>query len=460
MHHLLTLGICILTTASRTLALLDWHSTLPFPTPNQEYDEATLLLQKEFRDGERPPIVWVPGLTSSNLTYELVNSPNPYFPFCPKSTDGPQPLWPTPTLNTTADALCWFSDLNTPFDQTAPGNPYHPRQGATVSVLDMGNFSGTALWFMPYYYAPYGYVVGQDLFNVPFDWRLPLDGLTDFYASLKATIEHASQLNNNRKVALLSVSWGPQVALGFLHRMTQEWKDQYIAWYVAESPLYSGSPVGALAVTSGYASDPTQPTSATFIRAIATQVDVMMNLLPRAGTSNVTWPSDFVLVKTPNKSYSAYDMPQLYADLGFSYNTRAVYHVQQEADLAEFAPPGVNTFITYGYNISTAGSLVYAEDFQANASYCPPLPTVVPDPATGDSLVPVRSSLRAAAEWPTKMAQAGQELVYKAYANQPHAYCISPAGPDGCFFDVMRLILNNTKPSGHFSELKDAPHPI
>lgn len=119
-------------------------------------------------------------------------------------------------------------------------------------------------------------------------------------------IELASQLNGGRKVALLSVSWGPQAALGFLHRMTQEWKDQYIAWYViqhppylslhvapfisnpfgryvAESPLYAGSPVGVLAVTSGYATDPTQPASAAFVRSLAMQIDVMMNLLPRVG---------------------------------------------------------------------------------------------------------------------------------------------------------------------------------
>jgi hypothetical protein len=33
-----------------------------------------------------------------------------------------------------------------------------------------------------------GYAVGKDLFNVPFDWRYPLDGLIEFYASLQATV--------------------------------------------------------------------------------------------------------------------------------------------------------------------------------------------------------------------------------------------------------------------------------
>ena len=38
----------------------------------------------------------------------------------------------------------------------------------------------------------------------------------------------------------MSASFGPQFALGFLHRMTQAWKDQYISWFIAASPVFSG----------------------------------------------------------------------------------------------------------------------------------------------------------------------------------------------------------------------------
>jgi hypothetical protein len=42
----------------------------------------------------------------------------------------------------------------------------------------------------------------------------------------------------------------------------------------------------------------------------------------------VTWSPDFVVVKTPNHEYTVNDMAQLYADLGFGYNTPALEHVQ------------------------------------------------------------------------------------------------------------------------------------
>ena len=34
----------------------------------------------------------------------------------------------------------------------------------------------------------------------------------------------------------------PQVTLSFLHAMTPEWRDKHIHWFIAESPLWSGSP--------------------------------------------------------------------------------------------------------------------------------------------------------------------------------------------------------------------------
>ena len=55
---------------------------------------------------------------------------------------------------------------------------------------------------------------------------------------------------------------------------------------------------------------------------------VIAHVLCHAGTSNVTWPSDFVLIKTPSHTYTANDMAQLYADLGFDYKVLAVKHVQ------------------------------------------------------------------------------------------------------------------------------------
>eukprot|EP00730_Choanoeca_flexa_P004922 TRINITY_DN11842_c0_g1_i2.p1 TRINITY_DN11842_c0_g1~~TRINITY_DN11842_c0_g1_i2.p1 ORF type:complete len:124 (+),score=20.80 TRINITY_DN11842_c0_g1_i2:184-555(+) len=100
-------------------------------------------------------------------------------------------------------------------------------------------------------------------FNVtrmPFDWRLPLSGLTQFYIDMKALIEELYALHHNQPVVLVSISWSPQACLGFLHRMTQDWKDKHIDWFIAQSPLWSGTPLSLMAYVSGVPQQPALPT--------------------------------------------------------------------------------------------------------------------------------------------------------------------------------------------------------
>eukprot|EP00730_Choanoeca_flexa_P017966 TRINITY_DN8709_c0_g1_i4.p1 TRINITY_DN8709_c0_g1~~TRINITY_DN8709_c0_g1_i4.p1 ORF type:complete len:452 (+),score=95.23 TRINITY_DN8709_c0_g1_i4:2-1357(+) len=441
--------LCIFLACSCLLAeaIFNWHpkGTAAFDAATNHYasenDLETMLLQQKFRDGQRTPIVMIPGFTSSNLTYELDNSNDPGLPQCPTTTSKPEQLWPFPAFQTADDLRCWLSNFMLFY---VPSKGYFsPRPNETVNTLDMGTFAGTALWYLPYFYAPYGYKAGVDLFNVPFDWRYPLDGLSTTYAATKAIVELAYKRNNNRKVALMSVSWGPQVALGFLHRMTQEWKDTYIAWYVAESPLYAGSPVAVMSAVSGYAIDPSNPSSALLARAATITIAGTVNLFPRLGTTNTTWDNETTLVETPSRNYTAADYGRLYADMGFEEFGPGIQHVVEDADLAELKHPGVNTLITYGYNLSTAVAFHYADDFIPDNTKTPPLPMkVTTDPATGDGVVPVRSPLRAQEMWTAPMAEAGLELLFKKYANQQHGACLLPPpyGPDNCFTDVLKVI--------------------
>jgi hypothetical protein len=88
--------------------------------------------------------------------------------------------------------------------------------------------------------------------------------------SIMRQIENVHKSTRNR-VSLLSVSFGPQVgtficlpyrivffissirrgpslltlqiALSFLHRMTPSWRSKHVAWFIAESPAWSGTPL-------------------------------------------------------------------------------------------------------------------------------------------------------------------------------------------------------------------------
>ncbi|EGD80384.1 hypothetical protein PTSG_10636 [Salpingoeca rosetta] len=101
------------------------------------------------------------------------------------------------------------------------------------------------------------------------------------------SVEHAYETNGQRKVTLLAVSYGPQFALSFLHRQSQAWKDKYIHWFIAESPVWSGAPATVLAVTSGY--DTTSPNALLFTRQVSIETASDFWLFPRAGATNSTW---------------------------------------------------------------------------------------------------------------------------------------------------------------------------
>jgi len=173
-------------------------------------------------------------------------------------------------------------------------------------------------------------------------------------------------------------------------------------------------------------------------------------MFPRAGdNSSVSWTKDEVIARTPVRNYSAFDFEEMYNDLGL--NTVALKFQTQEPDLADFASPGVNTFVTFGYNCPTPGPFTFSQPFKKGV--IPPWPTNVT--MSGDTLAEIRSSIRGLL-WLDDLRKEGKILYYKAYKDQVHANCILPPGfepdvpDDGCYDDVYNLIVNGTPPANLF----------
>jgi hypothetical protein len=132
-------------------------------------------------------------------------------------------------------------------------------------------------------------------------------------------------------------------------------------------------------------SDGEPPGSNLFTRLISTAVHSVMAIFPRAGscgrafpfrrgngaalhppwcagTDNTTYGPDEVVIKTPSKSYTAFDAAKLITDLGFGVETLALQKVQNGLDLLQFLHPGVNTLVTYGVDVGTPGTVIVASD--------------------------------------------------------------------------------------------------
>lgn len=283
-----------------------------------------------------------------------------------------------------------------------------------------------------------GYVVGHTLFGAPYDWRVPASAQPQLLTDLQVLIENASTLNGGRKVALYAVSYGPDYALSFLHRMPQAWKDKYIAWMVADSPIWGGVPSALFMYVSGYLGVGNGTSLMTEIaKAVARETAVPWGF-PRGGLAgyNTTTP----LVTTESRSYTALQYHELLADLGASSDEcDLVEWLMGEPDLANFSSPGVDTLVVCGIDVPTPSNATFDTglgtrgDWQLNS-----LRTTT----DGDGVSPPQSCLRVFAG----EGDDNHSVVRSTYAGMMHASCsysnpTNASAPNSrCFADMMRRI--------------------
>eukprot|EP00730_Choanoeca_flexa_P000812 TRINITY_DN10346_c0_g1_i1.p2 TRINITY_DN10346_c0_g1~~TRINITY_DN10346_c0_g1_i1.p2 ORF type:complete len:156 (+),score=15.80 TRINITY_DN10346_c0_g1_i1:65-469(+) len=93
MIHCMLVSSTLLSIAVHAKGFASWHEHItaqihshPNHPADLTYDAATRKLQEKSRNGERPPIVWVPGFSSSNLTFQLNQSDSPSGLACPETT--------------------------------------------------------------------------------------------------------------------------------------------------------------------------------------------------------------------------------------------------------------------------------------------------------------------------------------------------------------------------------------
>ncbi|EDQ88467.1 uncharacterized protein MONBRDRAFT_37422, partial [Monosiga brevicollis MX1] len=227
-----------------------------------------------------PPILCIPGLTSSNLTYSLHNAASA-IPDCPTDLINAT-LWPSPVPKTLHEYRCLLQNYGLYYDKATGTIDNRPNE--TVVVPDYLSFSSDAL--PTSFWTTLGWTVGKNLVTAAFDWRYTPADIPEYYDRLKALVEETYENNNQQRVVLLAVSWGPQPTLAFLHKQEQAWKDKYIAWFIAQSPIWSGAPMAVESLVSGFDAGTGQRE---LTRVVAQGAGSLLSLFPRPGTSNVTY---------------------------------------------------------------------------------------------------------------------------------------------------------------------------
>jgi len=352
-------------------------------------------------------------------------------------------IWPWPEPLQLVDLICYSRLLKMRWEPTS--REFFNLPGVDIDVFDFGGFDGLTFGDMAIgTFAQYGYRQGVNLWGAPFDWRLPSQGHQRLYTDLKALVEKAYNVSQ-KKVAILAPSYGPQVILGFLQQMPQDWKDRYISWFVAASPVWSGSSTALYGLISGLSLVPNSTDLITRIfRDLELQIPSMMWLSPVPGEDEFTYGENLSLMLTPNQTYSAYDLAKMLNIVGYSELVPVAQYLQTSGSLYKFEPPMVNTWVSYGYNVVTPETFTFATPLSAQSMPHMKNFTLM----SGDDIVTLRSSLRGTL-WTEAHQKANKQLIHSGFDAMLHAACLLPGvdlNHSTCFREMMDLLLNGTLP--------------
>lgn len=179
-----------------------------------------------------------------------------------------------------------------------------------------------------------------------------------YFRKLQQLVENMYAENDNTRVTLTAFSFGAQISLYFLNRIvSQEWKDTYIHSFVT----LGGSWYGGVSIIFTLLSGPFKPEFLEEQIGVPRVLSLYRNypsfyyILPRASI----W-KDTVLIRTPNRTYTASDYEQLFADAGFPEGYSQFVDSDSGIDLSA---PRVPTYCFYGSGIPTPVTFFYDNEF-------------------------------------------------------------------------------------------------
>jgi lysophospholipase-3 len=306
-----------------------------------------LILKIASSDQSKSPIIFIPGSFCSLLEVRINTTLQPS---CPRSLDN---QWMLLWLN-----LRFFEPNLVPcfhqifkFVYNSSSNSFENPPGVETRLAPNsinGSFLDGILWeyigldkFLFHFVEKYAYIDGINLHSIPYDYRRGTnETLFIFINQLKQLIEYTYIQNENKSVYLVSHSTGGSMVLVFLTQQTQLWKDQYINSWISLSGNIAGEVDNIENLIQGFLS-PFIP------RDVIQSWDFFAWRIPEP----MIYGSERIIIQTPSKNYTSYDMLQLL----YAMNAIDLARIYPQASsiLGSLPAPNVNTYCFYGVNIST-----------------------------------------------------------------------------------------------------------
>nr|CAB3482799.1 unnamed protein product [Digitaria exilis] len=315
------------------------------------------------------PIILVPSYTCSTLDARLTDEyrPPPGMPWCgAMKGKGWFRLWKNYTaLQDPRLMPCYADQLRLVFDHAA--DDYRNAPGVETRVVAFGTTRGfvddpatkdTCMAKLVTTLERVGYRDGENLFGAPFDFRYaaappgqPSKVFDSDVSRLRRLVEHASSKNGGKPVILISFSFSGHLALQFLYRTPLRWRQRL----VKHNLLLSRGVGGEVVLLKIFAAEDAGPSSNVLFYANTSRSFASpLTMLPSPKVFGRAPP----LVVTRDKNYSAFDLTEFLADVGFS-DAAARYQRRALPVTLAIRAPLVPTTCVVGVGLPTPVQLTF-----------------------------------------------------------------------------------------------------
>lgn len=350
---------------------------------------------------DRDPIILIPGVVASKLEYKKKS----------ESDKSYKTLWMDSPRMIPGFINSYIKDLVVDYDPVS--DAYSSNSAYDIRPIGFGTTDGIkcidallcsktiAFKKLIETLEAVGYKNKVDLFGAPYDFRLASSRAVmtnGMFNNFRMLIEHAYQMNGNKKVHLISHSAGGPFTRHFLvNFVSQQWKDTYVASFIAANAPFGGAPIAmehSMCTTKWIL--PTFSGDQTY--ALASTMAQVHWLIPDARVYDPS--TQFVEVRNKNTirhRFTAANLSQIWSLTNRSGIATTVEKGRQAVD--ESAPPRVNVHVYYSSGFQTPFSYVFDTD---KAEWWKTEPTVLY--VDGDGAVPV-STLAYPKVWASKQTQ-------------------------------------------------------
>jgi len=370
---------------------------------------------------ELPPVVLVPGLTGSAMEARLTGASMPHF-WCQTDSHGEWvKAWLNPVDLLPEEKDCLVARLVLTYNAT--DDSYANLPGVELRASGFGGQGNDVLYRYEFgelvaHLRTLGYVLGQNLYRAPYDWRLAGDaherqshGVGGFYEQLKGQLEEAVQ-RSGRPAVLLSHSLGCPTSLYFLHNfVSDDWKAAHLHSWVAFAGPWLGGATQASAYLGGWNLGlPSWLIPHDYVKPVQVNATSGVWISPHPlAFGNRT------IVVTPSRNYTAADVPALVSIVGegsWGSQTRALFDKKSlDLGLIQRPPSQVHMLNWYSTGVKTAERFEYANDLRKGFDDAPTT-TIYGD---GDGLVNLISLQQVEHVWP-----GGDKVETRAFPGVSH----------------------------------------